>query len=130
MALCNEAQVKALDDWLSTTTPEAQTLKLFTNNHTPAIGDTASDYTEAATAGYVAKSLARATWNGASVSGGLTTKTYPIQTFTFTGNITIYGYYIVGASSGKVYGAELIYPTGQAFANTDQMSITPKVGLV
>jgi len=130
MALPNVAQVKFLDDALSTTTPEAQTLKLFTNSHTPALGDTAGSYTEASGSGYSAKSLARASWAGAATVATLTTKAYPQQTFTFTGTITIYGYFIVGASSGTLLGAELIYPSGQVFNNTDTLSVIPKIGQV
>ena len=104
VTLPDVGEVKALDDWLATTTPEAQTLKLYTNNVTPAEGDTASTYTEAAGSGYAAKSLARATWNAASTAAGVTTKSYPAQAFNFTGAITIYGYFIVDAGGNLLGG--------------------------
>jgi len=123
-------EVKALDDWLGTTTPEAQTLKLYSNNITPAEGDTAGTYTECSGSGYAAKALARATWNAASTAAGLTTKTYPAQVFTFSAAITVYGYFIVGATSGTLLWSELLYPGGQAWpAAGGTLTLTPKIAM-
>jgi hypothetical protein len=119
-----------LDMMLSDASPEAQTLKLYTNDISPAEGDTAATYTEASGSGYAAKSLARATWGAAATNAGVTSKAYPAQAFNWTGAITIVGYFIVKATAGTILWAERIYSSpGQAFANGDSLSITPRIEL-
>jgi hypothetical protein len=108
-------------------TPEALILKLYSNNHTPAKGDTSVSYTGVSGGGYAAITLTRAGWN-ASVNGGSnSTSTYSAgQSWTFTGTVTVFGYYLVGATSGTLYWAELVYPTtGQVFNSGDSLTITP-----
>src|SRR3990167_2622655 len=92
-------EVALLDIMLTTATPEAQTLKLYSNNYDAVEGSTDANFTECAGGGYVSKALARATWNAASTVAGTTSKTYPAQTFNFTGAVTVVGYFIVGATS-------------------------------
>lgn len=120
-------EVCALDDWLGTSSPEAQTLSVYTSNTTPAEGDTAGTYTIASGNGSDAKSLARATWNGASTNAGTTSKTYPQQTFSFTGSFTIYGYLVRKASAGTLLWAEKLFSSGQAFVSGDSLKITPYI---
>jgi len=114
---------------LSDATPEAQTLRLYENDVSPAEGDTTATYTEATIAGYSQKSLVRATWNPASTDTGTTSKTYPQQSWTFTGAGTIYGYYIVKATAGTILWAERVFGSGQAFQNTDQFLLTVRIEL-
>ena len=47
---------------VSTTTPPALTLKLYSNAHQPVASDTTANYTEATFTGYTAATLARASW--------------------------------------------------------------------
>ena len=123
-------EVALLDIMLSTATPEAQTLKLYTNNFDIVEGSTAGSLTEASGSGYAAKSLARATWNAASTNAGTSSKTYPAQAFAFTGAITIVGYFVVGATSGTLLWGERIYAgAGQAFGNGDSLTVTPRIEL-
>lgn len=93
----NAAKVVAATQFLSVTL----TLRLFSNNHTPAVGDTIASYTEVSGGGYAAKSLASGTWN--ITSGNPTVATYTAQDFAFTGATsapgTVYGYYITDASN-------------------------------
>jgi len=124
----NEGEQYILENCFKNASPEAFTLKLYTNNATLANTNTSATFTEAAMAGYAAKSLARATFNAAT-AGSPSYITYPVQNFAFTGSGTIYGYYIVGATSGKVYAAEAVYPSGQAVVSGDQINITPKITL-
>lgn len=63
------------------------TLRLFVNDVTPADGDTAATYTEAAGGGYAPKSLAGQNWSVALVAG-VATATYAEQVFTLTGALT------------------------------------------
>jgi hypothetical protein len=106
------------------------TLFLFTNTITPGEAHITSDFTEAAGGGYAAKALAKATWNAASTTSGTTSKTYPEQTFTFTGaltgNATIKGYGVKGASDGVIRWVELITDF-QPAANGDTLKITPRL---
>lgn len=79
---------------------------LYTNNHTPALGDAFAAYTEATFGGYAQVPLA------SPVSGGVTAdiakQTFAPVTFTATGSglpVTVYGYFIVRGT--KLIGAEL-----------------------
>lgn len=111
---------------------ENQTLKLFCNNITPAEGDTAATYTEAAGGGYVAKALTKTSWTVATATG-TTEGTYAQQTWTFTGalttNTTIYGYFVVSATGGILLWAELAPATFVPASNGDTYAVTPKIQL-
>lgn len=116
-----------LDMALSDAAPEAQDLRLYENDITPAEGDTTATYTEATIAGYAEKNLARATWNAAATNAGVTSKTYPEQTFNFTGTGTIYGYFLVKATANTLLWAEEVYPSGQVFNNGDSFKLTVRI---
>lgn len=126
-------EVKFLDAMTGRVAAESLTLKLFTSNTTPAEGDTASTYTVAAGGGYADKTLAPASWGAATTATGTTTSTYGIQTWTFTGALTasatIYGYYLVGATSTILYLAERASASFQPASNGDSYSVTPVLGL-
>src|SRR5262245_44697244 len=97
---------KMLKDALSV--DEDFTLKLYKTNVTPAESDTASSYTVADFTNYVNKTLTRAGWAGASTSGGTTSTTHSQQSWTNGGSSqTIYGYYVIGATSTVLLWAEL-----------------------
>lgn len=120
-----------LDNILKTTTPEALTLKLYSNNYDCVEGSTASNFTEATITGYASKALARATWGAAVSATGTSSSTYSApQVFNFTGTGAIVGYFLVGTTSGTLYWAERLYAsTGQTFNNGDSLTITPKITL-
>ncbi len=123
-------EVSILDNMLQTTTPEAQILKLYSNNYDAVEGSVAGDFTEVSGGGYSAASLARASWNGAATVAGVTSKTYPAQTFSFTATRTVVGYFVVGAVSGTLLWAERLYVgSGQVFNNGDDMTVTPRIEL-
>lgn len=74
------------------------TLKLYSNNVTPAKGDTSATYTEVIGGGYAAKTLTTGNWT--LTAGTPTTGTYnTAQDFTFTGvtnsPAVVYGYFVV-----------------------------------
>lgn len=106
------------------------TLFLYTNTITPSEVTGVGDLTEAAGGGYAAKTLAKATWNAAATNAGTTSKTYPEQTFTFTGaltgNATIKGYGIKGAVDGVIRWLEPITDFTPA-ANGDNVKVTPRL---
>lgn len=140
----HEGDVQLLTDLLGGGTLEAWNLRLFNSNITPAETDVAATYTahEAAFTGYAAKSLARAIgasnwntpvsqapsgsppWSGRSQVGHSQYGSAP-QTWTCgaTGD-TVYGYFITGATSGKLICAEA-FATPRTLASGDTLSITP-----
>lgn len=125
----NAAEVLALKAFLNNTAGQDQTLKLFATNVTPAETDTAASYTEAAGGGYASKSLTGASsWT--FTSGAPSDATASQQTWTFTGalttNPTVYGYFLVQASSGTILWAEAFTSFTPA-NNGDQILLTPKI---
>ena len=88
---------------------EDWSLRLFRNDFTPVAGSVLADFTVANFTGYTSKTLTRAvgagTWGAPSLNGNVSESVYGTdQSFTYTGatSQTIYGWYIVGATSGKV----------------------------
>jgi len=104
------------------------TLKLFTNNITPADTDTAATYTEAAGGGYVAKTLTNGSWTVATANDP-SDAVYALQAFVFTGALTagatIYGYYVVDADGVLLY-AEKAASTFTPATSGDTYNVTPK----
>jgi hypothetical protein len=127
--VCPDAgEVVLANNYLNKVAPQNQTLKLYKNNITPAETDTAATYTEAAFSGYAAKALTGADWT--VTSGAPTTAAAPIQTFTANAVVSesIYGYFMVQATSGTIMTAERF--TGAPFAmanNGDSISVTPQI---
>lgn len=118
---------KMLKDALSS--DEDYTLKLYKTDVTPAESDTASSYTVADFTNYVNKTLTRAGWAGASTAGGTTSSSYAQQSWTCgaSGN-TIYGYYVIGATSTVLLWAEK-FATARVLASGDTLNLTPKMEL-
>lgn len=122
----NAAKVVAANKFLD----ENLTLRLFSNNHTPAVGDTIASYTQVAGGGYAAKTLIVASWS--VVSGNPTVATYAAQDFAFTGTTTapgtIYGYYITDAANvirGSQRFSDLVVPFTPV--NGSLIRITPRL---
>jgi len=126
----NAGERAMLDELLKNTTPETQILRLYENDITPAEGDTAGSYTQATIAGYAAINLVRATWGAAADNGGISSSTYPQQTFNFTGTGVIVGYYVIKAIAGTILWSERLFTTpGQTFNNLDSLKLTPYIEL-
>lgn len=103
------------------------TIKLFSNNVTPADSDTAATYTEVAGGGYSSKTLTGGSW---TIVDDLAS--YAQQEWDFTDATdapgTIYGYYIVNGSNVLI-GVER-FPSGVLpFEPVDgsTIKITPKI---
>ena len=82
--------------FMKRTAEQDLTVRLYTNNITPAVTDTAASYTECALAGYANVTLTPANWAGGT-AGGISSYAYPTLTFTFSayaGGTTIYGYFV------------------------------------
>lgn len=102
----SEELVRSLDDYLGLLNSAGVVIRLFSNNHTPVIGDTVAAYTEATFSGYSSQTVGA--WGGAvfSSSKARSTATTP-RTFTnSTGAVgnTIYGYYVTDAG-----GSDLVF---------------------
>ena len=134
----NEGRVVLVNNLLAGGTLEAWSLRLFKNNYTPLVTSVLADFTEADFTGYSAKTLTRSqtgsTWGAASITSDISQSEYGTdQSFTYTGatSQSVYGWYIVGATSGKVIiahkwtdGARVAVGDGQINVNdiTFQMS--------
>jgi hypothetical protein len=110
-------------------TDENYIMKLFNNNHAPASGDSSSNYTETGFVGYTAHTLTRSGWVTPTIVSGAAQSTYTTQTWTCSGTgDTLYGYYVLGATSGKVLWAEA-FASARTLANGDQLNINPQISL-
>jgi len=121
----NEGELELLDKMLKVAlaVDEDYVLKLYKNNYTPTATSTSSDFTEADFDGYSEKTLVRASWNASVTVSGKASTSYPQQTWT-CGSVTndIYGYFVMGADSGKVLWAE-------RFANTKTLEENDVINL-
>lgn len=68
-------------------------LRLYTNNLVPSKSTAIGNITEATEDGYSAITLIGTNWTIAT-SLGVNSATYSLETFTFTEEVTVYGYYI------------------------------------
>jgi hypothetical protein len=122
---------------------ESATLKLYQSNTTVAETDVAATYTEANFTNYTSKALngklsSSAGWTlpasvaptGAWSAESLVAEaTQPSQSWTCgtTGN-TIYGYFVVGATSNILWWAER-FATARTLASADSLTLVPRLGL-
>jgi hypothetical protein len=107
------------------------TLKLFTNDKTPADTDVAGDYTEASGGGYSAKTLANGSWT-VTPGNDPSDAVYAEQIWTFTGalstNPTIYGCFIIDADGIITWAERFTYPFTPV-NNGDQLKLVPRFQL-
>lgn len=127
--LVNQGETIMLEALVNKTAPQSLVLKLFKNNRVPAEADVETDYTEATFTGYASIALTPATW--ATTAGAPSDVTYPQQTFTSSAgaqNESVYGYYIIQTTSGKLVCAEKFADGPYVIVNNgDAIKVTPKV---
>lgn len=116
-----------LETLLGIDAAEDLTLKLYVNNITPGDSDVAGTYTEMSTLGYSAKTLAKASWSVAQ-AGGKAEGSYAQQSWTFTAGtaVTVYGYYLVRATTGDLWYAERFSVPLTVQNLGDTIRVTPK----
>ena len=126
----NASEVTLLQAALGFSTPGNQLLKLFVNNVVPGDADVAATYTEMSTLGYAAKTLTKGSWSVASTAN-VGTASYAQQTWTFSAGtaVTVYGYFVVDATSGLLLWAESFTTPKVAQFAGDQILITPQITL-
>ncbi len=125
----NAAELQALKNYLNNTAPETLELRLYSNDRTPTSADVDTDYTEVSGNGYTAVTLTPA--NFVFTSGDPGQAAFPQVTFAFTGAAgNIYGYYVVGATSGDLQFANRFSNAPINIANNgDEIRITLTITL-
>jgi hypothetical protein len=121
---------KALSDFLGS--GENWTIKLFSSNTTPAASDVASTYTEASFTGYASKTMTRTLTSGTWSTP--TTATPSVSnynagtglTWNSTSAQTVYGYYVVGATSGTLIYSER-FGNPISLVNPSSLTVYPQV---
>lgn len=129
-------EVVLLNNLLAGGVLENWTLKLYKTDVTPAEGDTDASYTVADFTGYSNKTLTRAVgagnWSTPSTNTGTTSSTYNSgtpQSWTLSGSSqTIYGYFVVGATSTTLLFAEK-FAASRALSDGDTLELTPYLEL-
>lgn len=104
--VCDDFYDEGLKAQLAGGSVVGKVLRLFSNNYTPVLNDSPSNYTQCTGSGYASISLSSGSWTVTKV-GNQEQATYPQQTFTFTGALTVYGYYVTDSGNTKVFWAEL-----------------------
>ncbi len=124
----NVGEVEALKRLLySDASAEDLTLKLYKSNTTPGETDVAGTYTEADFTGYSAETLTSSqsgsTWEVPTTSGATRSDYQTPLTWTCgaSGN-TIYGYFVIGATSGTLYFSER-FASSYTLADTDTFTL-------
>lgn len=114
---------------LNNTAPSDIKLRLYTDNITPDRTYSMSSGLTEPGSGYSPITLTGASWSIAT-STGVTTAVYAQQTFTFSGAVTIYGYFISNNAGNKMLWIESF--TGGPFtlpSGGGTIQITPKITL-
>lgn len=125
LVVANVGELLLLDALLKDSSGENFYLKLYKTNVTPDQDSVDSDFTEADFSGYSAKTLTRSSWDAASTVSNKASSSYVAQTWTNSGSSqTIYGYYIVGVSTGTLYWAEL-FASPRVLATGESETLTP-----
>lgn len=149
-AIANDGEPRLLLELLDGgTTRENWTLVLFKSNITPSETDTVATYTPVTTAdwpGYSDQTLTRtvggSTWqtpaggaptNAWSGEASVAEAVYGSAAISYTNNhasnvVTVYGYLIKGATSGKLIAAES-FAASRTLNPGDQLQLTPRFGL-
>ncbi len=132
MVIPNEGKAVALAAILGKTAAATPlTLRLFSNNHTPAAGDTNASYTEVSGGGYAAFAFTAARWSITSADPSVAT--YASHSFTFTGVIggsgNVYGYYITDNNNKVIAGQRLDSPPYTPAVNGDSVVVNPLIDL-
>jgi hypothetical protein len=114
------------------TTPGNQQLKLYVNSVTTSNDAlVAADFTEMSTLGYASKTLTKTSWVVTQNGSNKASAAYAQQTWTFTAGtqVTVYGYYVLDATTGLLLWFEAFSASKSVENNGDQIIITPTITL-
>lgn len=131
MVIPNEGKTEAIETLLKSGSFASETwnVKLYTNNYTPVDGSTSSDFTEATFTGYAQVAIAPSDWSSFTIVSNVAQSTSgvtPVFTCTSGGGQTCYGWYAVGATSGKVRAAQK-FATARALTAGASETLSPCV---
>jgi len=114
---------------INTADTEDYILRLYKNNYTPIAATVIGSFTEADFTNYAEKTIARSDWATPSTVSNKAESSVTTQSWTcgVTTN-TIYGYYVVGATSGVCLWAEE-FAAARVLADGDILNLTPKFNL-
>jgi hypothetical protein len=121
-----------LDFALGTATPGNQKMKLYVNDVTPDDASVAATFTEMSTLTYAEKALVKANWvSAAGAAGQPAASAYAQQAWAFGAGaaVTVYGYYVVDATTGRLLWAERFANPKLVGNAGDQILITPSMTL-
>lgn len=128
LKLVNQGKRDSLAAFLNVEAAEDLILRLFKNNQIPADADTEADYTEATFIGYAPVTLDALDWTITEANPAVATQ--PPQEFRSTQggqDQGIYGYYVVGADSGRLKWAERFSDGVKTIINFDDvLRVTPR----
>lgn len=131
LVIPNNGEGDALGNFVNKTAVENVVLKLFKSNTTPGETDTAATYTEADFTGYASVTLTGASWT--ITEGAPGSAAYAQQTFTSSAgsqNQNVYGYFVVGATTGRIKWAERFSDGPYNIVNNgDAIKVTPTITL-
>jgi hypothetical protein len=124
----NEGDVLLLKYCLNNVAQANPTIRLFTNNISPAKTDTIATYAECSATGYTAIGLTGASWS-VSTAGSTTTATYPEITFSMTASVGVYGYYVTNAGKTTTLWSEAFGQVENIPSGGGAILLTPKIVL-
>jgi len=114
---------------INTADTEDYILRLYKNNYTPIAATVIGSFTEADFTNYAEKTIARSDWAAPSTVSNKAESSVTTQSWTCGATTnTIYGYYVVGATSGVCLWAEK-FATERVLADGDILNLTPKFNL-
>ena len=127
----DEGEIELLRKMLiDLTDTEAYSLRLYQNNYAPSSSTTATDFTEADFDGYAPITFNRTDWATPTIDiYSEANTTAPQQAWTCgTFTNTIWGYYVLGNTSGKVLWAEK-FAASRILNNNTVLHVTPNFTL-
>ena len=132
LIVTNEGANQIVGIALNNVANENLLLKLYTDAATLSRSDSAVARTEVSGNGYAAITLTKGSWTlTPGVGNNPDTAAYAQQTFNFSGGpVTVNGYYVVGATSGKVYWEEAFSSPAAIPAGGGSIKVTPQFQLL
>jgi hypothetical protein len=121
-------EVVLLSNMLNKVAPTNTVLRLYSNNLTPSSTTVLGDITQVTATGYSAITLTAATWTVATTLG-VTTASYPEQTFNITAAATVFGYYITNVGGDLLWIERFTAAPFQLPGSGGQILITAQISL-
>ncbi len=126
----NVSEVLILKYMLNVTAPGNPVLRLFTDNIVPDEDTTVSMLNEPAGVGYAAITLSTpASWTITTDVSDVTSAVYPVQTFSLTGAVDLYGYYVTDTGGNLLWVERFAGAPFPLQVVGGDIEVTPKITL-